>query len=206
MEHFFTLLFIGVLSFGPAHAQLLSRSGPPVDPCQASLLASQATTYTVTVTPPSGPAFQKSVTVTVEAHCCQQTTAKNIVELTSNYYGYNPSLPNTGDPFRDYPPGTYFHLAAGTVTLDNNMFQPPTGSVLLMDAGADLVLTDARLVLNGVTITAACDEMWGRVHELNNGHGIVAGPVQALRPRLMHSLGGLVQEDKLLNSSRLQLS
>ncbi|UOQ97944.1 hypothetical protein MUN81_00240 [Hymenobacter sp. 5317J-9] len=146
------------------------------------------TTYTVTATPASGAPVSMSVTVVVKTNCCQYSysPAPPIVELGPYYtadftqpqYGY-------GDPFRyDFSstpptpraPGTYFHVARGTLTLNNNEFHLPTGGVLLMEAGADVVLDDARLYLEGGTITAACDDMWGGLVHPGNGHGVYANP------------------------------
>ncbi|MBF9221448.1 hypothetical protein [Hymenobacter ruricola] len=70
-------------------------------------------------------------------------------------------------------------------------FTPPfffRSGVLLMDGGARILLQEARLVLNGATITAACNDMWGGVVHGPENDGFWANAVGTLPPRLMHSL------------------
>ncbi len=162
----------------------------------------KTTTYTVTIFDGTTTTSQ-SITITVKTNCCQQASAPKIVELDPSY-AYNAALPFGNDPFRQYPPGTYFHVAGPSLTLNNTTFVLPAGSVLLMDAGADVILDDARLELNGGAITAACDEMWGRLLQTSI-HGVRAAAVGTLRPRLLHSKGGLVLQDQTGSSFHLQL-
>ncbi len=163
----------------------------------------KTTTYTVAIFDGTTTTRQ-SITITVKTNCCQQTAAPKIVELKS-VYKYNGALPFGNDPFRQYPPGTYFHVAGPSLTLNNTEFVLPAGSVLLMDAGADVILDDARLILKGGTITAACDEMWGQLLQTSN-HGVRAEAVGSLRPRLLHSKGGLVLQDQDGTNFHLQLA
>ncbi|WP_460502901.1 hypothetical protein, partial [Hymenobacter agri] len=153
----------------------------------------QTTTYSVVIVA-DGRTTEHSITIVVRPDCCQQSTASayKIVELNDTY-DYNGSLPPYyGDPFRPYPPGTYFHVAGRSLTLSNTAFHLPTGSVLLMDPGAEVVLHDAQLYLDGGTITAACDQQWGGVQHDGSNHGLFASAVGTLRPRLLHSQKGIV--------------
>jgi hypothetical protein len=175
-----------------------ATSGP-----QVVVAPLQTTTYTVTMTGSSIRLTTLSVTIVVNANCCQTSTVPHaqVVELDASYTA-NFAQPNYGygDPFSyDFSttpptpraPGTIFHVAGGTLTLSNNEFHLPVGGVLLMEPGADVVLDDARLYLGGATITAACDEMWGGLVHPTNGHGIYASPVGTLPPRLLHSQRGI---------------
>lgn len=153
----------------------------------------QTTTYTVAVTA-DGLTTTRTVTVTVQGNCCQQSVvpATRVVELKDDTYDYQGNKPPYyGDPFRLYPPGTYFHVAADRLTLRGTEFHLPAGSVLLLEPNADVLLDDARLYLDGGTITAACGAMWGGLILPDNAHGLYATAVGTLRPRLMHSKRGL---------------
>ena len=153
------------------------------------------TTYTLTVTPSTGPVQTLTRTVTVQANCCQYPgPSANVVELQADYddFGGNSNTTPT-DPFYGQKPGTYFHVA-GKLTLRNGNFIMPEGGVLLMEANADILLLDAKLDLVGCTVTAACDAMWGALRPNDDGYGLAARPVGTLRPRVMHSQGGVAMD------------
>ena len=169
------------------------------------------TTYTVVATSPDFPTLTFSATVNVLPNCCQQSTAANIIQL-NNVYEYTPGQPNNNDPFQGQPSGTTFHVT-GDLTLKAQFRSPsaisrfvmPPGTVLLMDAGASVIVRQgARLEMNGSTITAACNEMWGGLRiegtsEQLDMHGVAAGGgtvgYSTMRNRIMHSQQGIVLED-----------
>lgn len=163
------------------------------------------TTYTVTSTNPNtGAPTTASVTVTVSENCCP----------TNYNVGYMVDVPlslydvSTGSPFAGYPAGTRFHLSGKSPIIFSGLaVQPPMGSVLLMDANKDIYLQDgASLNLAGVSITAACHDMWGKLWVRNTAAGITAtyangtggdptnpppAGLPTLRNQLSHSLGGM---------------
>ena len=170
------------------------------------------TTYNVNVTTGTGQTYSFSATINVQANCCQQASAAGVIELNPSYQLYNSNQPNQplNDPFRLYPPGTTFHVAGPSLTLLGNAggeyFLPPTGSVLLMDADARIILgTDAKLETNGLTITAACNAMWDGLYvqatsRLLDMHSVPLNlntnpdSRQGMHNRILHSKNGIVLE------------
>ncbi|WP_196292977.1 hypothetical protein [Hymenobacter ruricola] len=212
-----------VLSFSPSSCVVTSTSytysWSPARDISATNTASVVvnplvtTTYTITVTSSTGSVSSYSTTITVQANCCQTSTipASKIVELNNDYvYNYGSTTHN--DPFRQYPPGTTFHVT-GDLTLHgdpgypypfntNDKFTMPPGTVLLMDAFAAIYVQDgARLETNGATITAACNSMWRGLYVRGTSdqfdmHGVGTNPSNALmHNRIMHSMSGIVLED-----------
>ncbi|MDO7850362.1 hypothetical protein [Hymenobacter convexus] len=167
-----------------------------------SVVVNPLVTTTYTLTASTGAVNAYSTTITVQANCCQYAeSSPKVVELGTNYtFDYNLAQYAYGDPFQyDFStsppmpraPGTVFHVGGGTLTLHGNAYRLPVGGVLLMGPNADVVLDDAQLYLEGATITAACDEMWGGLVHPGSGHGLFAKAVGTLSPRLMHSRRGL---------------
>lgn len=165
------------------------------------------TTYTVTSTDFNGATVTATKLVTVADNCCP--TSQNVAYLVD----VPGSLFNatTGSPFAGYAAGTRFHLTgASPIVFSGITFNPPMGSVLLMDGGKDLyVQSGATLNLAGVSITAACDDMWGRLWVRNTAAGLrttyadgTAGSISnspastlpTLHNQLSHSLGGIDYE------------
>lgn len=140
----------------------------------------------------------------MQENCCPTShNSTAIVNVAGSLFNNT-----TGSPFAGYPVGTRFHFSGSSpIILSGLAFQPPVGSVILMDSGKDLYLQDgASLSLAGVSITAACNEMWGRLWVRNTAAGISstladgtgesAGanpPANApnLRNQVSHSLGGI---------------
>ena len=177
------------------------------------------TRYTVTSTnPTTGAVTTATIAIMVRENCCPVSKG-DVVEITGSVFNTG-----TGSPFAGYPVGTRFHFGgASPIRLQNLAYQPPMGSVILMDGGQDLVLENgASLALTGVSITAACDAMWGRLWVRNTAVGVsstftdgaagnpnvsTANPLPGattLYNQLSHSLGGIDFEQPLptvLNSS-----
>ena len=163
------------------------------------------TTYTLTSYSALSdtPTQTRTVTVTVNTNCCQLNSGATIVDLPYDEYGEVRQYPNSTppgfyrpDPFAAYPPGTYFRVASGnSLTLINMEFNLPAGSVLLMGPGKDVILDDARLNMNGGTITAECDEMWGTLRMPAHAHDINLRRGGTIRSRIMHSLGGVTVDN-----------
>jgi hypothetical protein len=163
-------------------------------------------TYTVTATDAKGTKTTATVLVSVNQNCCQRDYAPAIVELDDEY-GTIIGPPGPGcpigctitkpDPFRAYPAGTYFHVrSGGSLHLIGTSFRMPPGTVLMMDPGRQIIIDDATLDLEGATITATCNEMWGSLRLPNLSHGLTA-TASNLHTRIMHSLEGIVIEDML---------
>ncbi|MBF9220554.1 T9SS type A sorting domain-containing protein [Hymenobacter ruricola] len=174
------------------------------------------TTYTVTSTNPStGAPTTATFIVNVLQNCCPKNRNRSYIKEVSgtlfNSSATNPFIDQTtGNPF---PAGTRFRftdLSANPIIFSGLAFQPPMGSVLMVPGGKDLYLQDgASLNLSGVSITADCDDMWGKLWVRNSAAGIsstftdgaTADPtttVQAsapgltsLRNQVSHSLGGI---------------
>ncbi|MBJ6109283.1 hypothetical protein JAO73_09685 [Hymenobacter sp. BT523] len=177
------------------------------------------TTYTVTSTNPStGAPTTATVVVNALENCCPQNRNRAYIkEVPGTLFDASTGSPFLTDPATGspYPAGTRFHLAgagpnsSAPIVLSGLAFQPPMGSVLLMDAGRDLYLQDgASLNLAGVSITAYCNDMWGKLWVRNSAAGLrstfadgtAADPtlntppqpgLATLRNQLSHSLGGI---------------
>ena len=156
-------------------------------------------TYTVTShNPTTGAVTTATLSLTVRENCCPTTYRSGLVEITGSLF-----TSATGSPFAGYPAGTRFHLAgASPVVLRDLAYAPPMGSVILMDGGQDLVLENgASLNLTGVSITAACHDMWGKLLVRGNAGGITAQPFtppslsSTLYNQISHSLGGVEFEE-----------
>ena len=129
------------------------------------------TTYTVTSTnPATGATMTATARVFVSEKCCPQSKNQDyLVNIPGSLFNAS-----TGSPFANYPAGTRFHFTGSSPIIFSGLaFQPPMGSVIMMGAGKDLYLQDgASLNLAGVSITAACNDMWGKLWVRNSATGI----------------------------------
>lgn len=161
------------------------------------------TTYTVTSHNPNSPynVVTATLSITVAENCCPTSKSPaSIVELYGSLYNST-----TGSPFATAPAGTRFHLnGPSPIVFRDLAYAPPVGSVLLLDANCDLVLENgASLNLTGVSITAACNDMWGKLLVRGSAGGITTTlptvppftPVSTLRNQISHSLGGIEYEE-----------
>lgn len=148
-------------------------------------------TYTVTSTNPyTNAPVTATVNLYVRENCCPSSrSAGLIVELPLSQYDAT-----TGSPFAGQPAGTRFHFTGTSpIILSGLAFQPPVGSVLMMDAGKDLyVQGGASLDLAGVSVTAACGDMWGTLLVHPSAAGLTTNKSGALMSQVSHSFGGVV--------------
>ena len=160
------------------------------------------TTYTVSSTnPTTGAPISSGASVTVFQNCCPTSKNPNaIVEISGSVF-------NSASLFAGYPTGTRFHFGgASPIVFQTQAFQPPVGSVLLMDAGKDLVLENgASLNMVGGSITAACNEMWGRLWVRGTAAGLTVSNAGYLRGQVSHSLGGVEFEEAPFGASQIPL-
>jgi hypothetical protein len=194
----------GTSSVSYTWSPLLDLALVPGSNKKAAVAPLTSRTYTVTATDANGTKTTATVKLEVMQNCCQKDYAPTIVELDDEYDNIpsviSAACPNgcpvyKPDPFAAYPPGTYFHVrSGGSLHLIDAAFHLPLGTVLLMDAGQEIIIDDATLDLQGATITAACNEMWGRLRLPGTSHGLTI-TASNLRSRIMHSLEGIVIED-----------
>ena len=151
---------------------------------------SGTTRYTLTVTvPPNGGGIGPStvvqtgsITVTVRPNPeCASRCGTGIVDLTGQSFTGG----HTFTGYTRYQSDTDLLLEHGTYT-----FEPH--SMLLMGPNANIIVGDGATLdcPDAVTITAACDEMWGGILMRGTSKGVRLGWSE-----LSHSLDGIVVHD-----------
>ncbi len=143
----------------------------------------QTQTYTVTSSNACGTA-SATVAVTVNENCCQANDGFGIA--LQGTYNVSPFIGT---------PGTRY-LGASDLVLLNSVFTLGVGQTLLMKPNTTITLSDgAELHLNGATITASCDEMWGGIVVADQAAGLFTNGVGSIRSRIQHAVQGVDMQE-----------
>ena len=145
------------------------------------------TTYTATATNSAGCTNQKTLTLNVLPATCP-VCEPDVVQMNPVQFGTPVTTYGNGYTFLS---GTTYYFSANTTFKAGDFVAQPNAR-LLFGAGISLTLTgNARMELNGATLTATCNEQWSGI-TVQSLSGFVARSPTGIANEISHSTNGIV--------------